>query len=514
MIKQKNKVMIVISVLSVLLSVIIHILGRVYHLFDYTMLADSAVSSIYLEENYGGILYALLFLPIFLAGISLFLYKLKKEHTLLPFMNTLCLTFASISMIAGGSGRIEFHFSIFMVVAALAFYGSISLISIMTTIFAVQHLLGFFVLPEIVFGYTDYSLRMLIIHALFLVLTSGATSWQVFSNKNIQKQLEVDKKQERKSVIDDIVGRMSATSASVLETAKHLNQKAELTDDNSRRMASSISELTEGAQRQWNRLNENVHVMNEMSDGMEQMAGTSVEVSNKSEETAATAEAGEKTMESFMDAFEHMRGSVEASYYSFRELEEKIRSIDQMLEVIRDIAARTNLLSLNASIEATAAGEKGKGFAVVAEEVRKLAAQSEASVYRISEQIKTITHGTNDTVDSMDKVKEDVEAGLHTLQDVRTSFSTILQTTKEVDSQLKEHSSSVRQLVAGTEQAAASMEEVRDIAGRTQDETFAMGASSNQQLDHIEKISDSADLLHQFAADLDEVIQKIKEDEE
>ena len=109
-------------------------------------------------------------------------YQKQHDHRLVPLLNTLTLTFASMSIISGGGGTVEFHFSIFMVLAIVAYYENMKLIAIMTVLFALQHILGFFFLTELVFGAASYSFLMLVIHAVFLILTSGATSLQIHSS--------------------------------------------------------------------------------------------------------------------------------------------------------------------------------------------------------------------------------------------------------------------------------------------------------------------------------------------
>ncbi|MFC5988138.1 hypothetical protein [Marinicrinis lubricantis] len=116
-------------------------------------------------------------------------------HSQLPLLIVLTLTFSSISIISGGGGGVEFHFSIFIVIAAAAYYENIRLIMMMKILIVVQHLGKFFWCPQIVFGTDTYPFLMLVIHAVFLILTSSATSMQIYSKHKIMNQIE-KRKQE------------------------------------------------------------------------------------------------------------------------------------------------------------------------------------------------------------------------------------------------------------------------------------------------------------------------------
>lgn len=175
LINTKNRVTLILSALVLLVSVIIHILHRVLYIAEYW--------GHHQVEQRDFITNIFLLVPVLLFLVSFYLYRNKKDHPLLPLFNTLTITFSSISMIAGGEGMVEYHFSIFMVVAMIGYYEQIRLIVIMTLIFAVQHLVGFFFMSEYVFGANTYPFSMMLMHAMFLLGTSGAIIWQT-KNKN------------------------------------------------------------------------------------------------------------------------------------------------------------------------------------------------------------------------------------------------------------------------------------------------------------------------------------------
>lgn len=137
----KNTVMLLLAGITLFLSFLTHFLHR------YTSLLDSYLFVKGVSNLSGGLLFLqnlLFFIPIILFICSLAIHKVNINSTFLPWMIVSTLTFSSISIIAGGDGLVEYHFSIFMVIAMIAYYDNIKLIVFSTTIFAIHHLGGIF----------------------------------------------------------------------------------------------------------------------------------------------------------------------------------------------------------------------------------------------------------------------------------------------------------------------------------------------------------------------------------
>jgi hypothetical protein len=126
-----------------LLSLLSHLLHRQWNIYGLHMGHSLGMTGPQYSSQYGLTLNILLSIPIVLLAASYLLFRTKKDHSWVPCLNTLVLTFSSISIIEGGGGQVELHFSIFMVVAMLACYERIVLVLVMTVIFAAQHLAGY-----------------------------------------------------------------------------------------------------------------------------------------------------------------------------------------------------------------------------------------------------------------------------------------------------------------------------------------------------------------------------------
>ena len=184
MLREKNKVMLVISMAVVALSLLVHLMSRKFHIFSAMSHHMEGSQNLDLVQN------LLLLLPIILTLVTLVLIRVNAKHPAIAFLNTLTLTFSSISMIAGTHGMVEFHFSIFMVLAIIVYYEQLVLLIMSTTVFALQHIIGFFLFGELVFGREHYSFSMILVHIVFVVLFNAGVIYQIVARRKVMQAME------------------------------------------------------------------------------------------------------------------------------------------------------------------------------------------------------------------------------------------------------------------------------------------------------------------------------------
>ncbi len=205
----------------------------------------------------------------------------------------------------------------------------------------------------------------------------------------------------------------------------------------------------------------------EISATSKELVKTMNEVSTVADQSATLAGAGqaglthmEDTMRLVMDA----AGSVNAKLVT---LSEKAGDISQVVTTITKVADQTNLLSLNAAIEAEKAGEYGRGFAVVATEIRRLADQTAVATYDIDQTVKAIQSAVSAGVMSMDKFSEEVRRGMQAVQDVGLQLSQVIQQVQALAPRFEAVTEGMQAQAAGAEQITEALTQLSEAARQT-----------------------------------------------
>ncbi|WP_102028610.1 methyl-accepting chemotaxis protein [Salirhabdus sp. Marseille-P4669] len=497
----KNRVVIVLSAFVLLASFIIHFLHRVLNI--------SEIWGHPMSQQVDFVTNIFLVIPIVLFIVTILLYRMKKDHPIVPLMNTLTITFSSISIIAGGEGMVEYHFSIFMVVAIIGYYEKISLVLVMTIVFALQHLAGFFFISEYVFGTDSYPFSMIVIHALFLLGTSGAIIWQT---KHKNKLIEDLNENERKQIIlNGMIEKLSITSTKLLDSSAKLKGNYEENKVTLEDIVSQIQHISSGADNQNKQVIESSNVIQEIAAGVQQIAKTSTDASQKSLKTTEEATGGNEIIQQAVEQMNSIRESVGNSSEKVKSLNNRSSEIGKIVNLITDISEQTNLLALNAAIEAARAGEHGKGFAVVAEEVRKLADQSAGFASEITSLVHAIQEDIDTSVDSMGQVQGEVQRGLDIVLEAGENFDKIDTSIDQVAEQIKHISFAAEEVSVAAEQASASIQEMTSFTEETTEKTQHVALSSEAQLSSIHFLSSLITTLNEIAIELEELIRETEE---
>ena len=201
--------------------------------------------------------------------------------------------------------------------------------------------------------------------------------------------------------------------------------------------------------------------------------------------------------------------SVNDSGEAIRYLDTRSQEIGEITKVITEIANQTNLLALNAAIEAARAGEHGKGFAVVADEVRKLAEQSQQSSTQISMLINEIQVDLARSNNSINQVKSDVQEGLTIVNKTEDSFKLILDSLDTVGMQIVDMAATAEQMSASAQEVSANV--TSTSMSRDASENFqSVAAATEEQLASMEEISSASNNLSEMAMNLQELVSKFR----
>jgi len=310
--------------------------------------------------------------------------------------------------------------------------------------------------------------------------------------------------------VQDIVAKVSDNATAVASTSKDLSEISEETTKATNQIASSIEQVASGTESQLHSTEETAKAMEEMAKGLEHIAETTGVVAEESNKTAKEAEKGNETVSKAVTQMDLISESVRETASIVKLLGDRSQEIGQIIEVITDIAEQTNLLALNAAIEAARAGEHGKGFAVVADEVRKLAEQSKNSSEQIIHLIREIQEDTHCATDAMEGVTNEVDLGAKVVNDTGETFQKIYHASKRVDDQIQEVSAIFEQMSASSEEVSATVQEMTRIAQESSANAQNVASATEEQLASMEEITASTETLSKMASDLQELVKRFK----
>ena len=246
----------------------------------------------------------------------------------------------------------------------------------------------------------------------------------------------------------------------------------------------------------------------ESSNAVTQIAEQAKAVMELSVSTNEKTKQGAEFVQETVSQMQSISTSVDETDKALITLNDRSKEIVHVLKLITDIAEQTNLLALNAAIEAARAGEAGKGFAVVADEVRKLSEQTRNSVSSISGIASEIEFDTEKTVASINDVKERVSAGLEIAHHTEETFHDILVSVELVKEQVSNITKVSNDINDQMVQVSTHAQEMSNVAKVTADSSNSVAAASEEQLASMEEVTAAAVSLANLAEELQQRISK------
>lgn len=229
----------------------------------------------------------------------------------------------------------------------------------------------------------------------------------------------------------------------------------------------SSEDMASGAVQQDQEITNTSSAVEELTVSMKQVSNNAEASAEAARRALDAAEQGNRSVRDTLEGMQRIRASVQATAKKIKSLGDRSLEISEIINVINDITEQTNLLALNAAIEAARAGEAGRGFAVVADEVRKLAEHSRTATKDIAGLIKAIQAETNEAVVVMEEGTKEVEVGARLADQAGKALEAISSVVRQSAELVQEISLASKQQVRGTEGVANAMQIISNITRQT-----------------------------------------------
>ena len=264
----------------------------------------------------------------------------------------------------------------------------------------------------------------------------------------------------------DTLQRISGSATQLASAAEELNS---VTDESARGLTQQNNEIEQAAT-----------AVNEMTSAVEEVARNAVSTSEASKNATTSAGDGRDLVQETVSAIERMSADVQSTATLIGDLANESRDIGKVLDVIRGLADQTNLLALNAAIEAARAGEAGRGFAVVADEVRALAHRTQQSTSEIERMIGSIQGGTEHAVNSMRNSTERAESTLNIARGAGLSLDTINTAIVEINERNLVIASAAEEQAQVAREVDRNLVNIRDLSVQSATGANQTSAASNE----------------------------------
>ncbi|WP_323674625.1 methyl-accepting chemotaxis protein [Halorubellus sp. PRR65] len=313
--------------------------------------------------------------------------------------------------------------------------------------------------------------------------------------------------------IESTTAEVKAFASEVATASEQVTASSEEVRSASQQVTESIQEISDGAERQNESLQSVSGEMEQLSTTTEEIAASSNEVADLAERTVETGREGRAAAEAAIDGMAALESDSESAVAAIEALEDEMSEIDELIEFIGDIAKETNMLALNANIEASrgtaeASDDGDEGFAVVAQEVKELASETKDAAEDIESRLESIQDQTEHTASEVQQTADRVAEHTRSVRDAAGALDEIAEYAAETNDGVQEISAATEQQAASTEEVVAMVDDAATVSEETTAEAENVAAAAEEQTTALTEVSNSASSLSEQASRLSAALDR------
>ncbi|MBI3524436.1 MAG: methyl-accepting chemotaxis protein [Betaproteobacteria bacterium] len=409
----------------------------------------------------------------------------------------------SALMIQQTHGMVETHFGIFVLLAFLLYYRDWRPIILAAGVIAVHHLVFFWLQSQ---GYGVYviaggsNLEIVLLHAVYVVFESAVLVYltsnmraealegarvsalaAAISNGDLTMKIDVAKGSSLIGAVSIMRDNLSGSLGQVREQAEILSAVAEKLSDSNRLLVADAEQESQSVAAM-------AAAIEELTASINHLSENAAQAKHLSQQSGRTTTEGSRVVQTAIDEIKGIASTIEDASRNVQQLGEKSDRVSQVVGLIKEVAGQTNLLALNAAIEAARAGEQGRGFAVVADEVRKLAERTSQATEEISLMMTEMQDSKSATLESIQQAVSMVNLGVEHTAAVGRTITDISAQVAGVESAVADISDGMREQSIAATDIAKNVERTAQLVVQT-----ARATAENMQ--ELEGIRASAAVL-------------------
>ena len=310
--------------------------------------------------------------------------------------------------------------------------------------------------------------------------------------------------------LKNLLTKISECSDRIIDAGKNLTDSTQRANEAIETVAASMVNLTNGTSEQEQTIKALEEKFKEMTDKMDGLSETALQMQQVADDSSASANDGKSKVDISIEMMRNIEKQVGSSAEVIVGLGKRSDEIGQIVETISGIAEQTNLLALNAAIEAARAGEHGKGFAVVADEVRKLAEQSGSAATTIGKRIAIIQADTESAVSAVEQGTRLAAEGTQSIAETGEAFVGIMAQSAKLTTNVEKTLGDIGAVFMSNEEIFAAITKVREIAEKSNEDANEVSSATQEQTLNMRAVDGARKVLLDLADELQGEVARFK----